>query len=67
MPWQRLLEASAHFDRECRAAAASGRIVNSMLFGVVPVEKYVRFQELHTRHHRAQIAGMPAAQSAISV
>jgi hypothetical protein len=42
-----------------RARADSGQKVASTLFGKVPVSDFVRFQELHVRHHREQ---MPDAQ-----
>jgi hypothetical protein len=51
----RLQAALATFDRECRARVASGRPVESPAFGVVTVEDYARFTELHTRHHTGQI------------
>ncbi len=41
------------FERECRARA--GRPVEHASFGVLSVEEYVRFVELHTRHHARQI------------
>ena len=47
--------ALATFERECRARVASGRPVESPAFGVVTVEDYARFTELHTRHHTKQI------------
>jgi len=53
----RLLAALHDFDRECRARAAAGGTFKSTAFGTVSVEEYARFQELHTRHHTAQ---MPA-------
>lgn len=50
------VEASlARFEQECRARAAAGQRVASTVFGTVSVEDYVRFQELHARHHRKQI------------
>jgi hypothetical protein len=51
----RLQAALATFEREARARAASGRPVESPAFGVVTVEDYARFTELHTRHHTRQI------------
>lgn len=53
----RLEEALARFDRACRARAASGRDVASTVFGVVSVADFVRFQELHVRHHQQQMPG----------
>jgi hypothetical protein len=49
----RLEAAQAAFERECRARA--GRTFAHAAFGVVSVEDYVRFTELHTRHHTRQI------------
>ena len=53
----RLEAALARFDEKCRGRAVSGQSVTSTLFGTVSVEAYARFQELHTRHHRAQVPG----------
>ena len=54
---RRLEGALAEFDQACRTRAASGPIITSTLFGAVSVEDYAKFQELHTRHHRAQLPG----------
>ena len=54
---RRLEGALAQFDQACRTRAASGQIITSTLFGAVSVEDYAKFQELHTRHHRAQLPG----------
>jgi hypothetical protein len=51
----RLHAAFATFERECKARVAAGRPVESPAFGVVSVEDYMRFTELHTRHHIKQI------------
>jgi peptidoglycan/xylan/chitin deacetylase (PgdA/CDA1 family) len=51
----RLHTALATFEREARARVAAGRPVESTAFGVVSVEDYARFTELHTRHHTKQI------------
>jgi len=53
----RVLTANARFEQECRTRFAAGERVNSTTFGKVSVEDYVRFAELHTRHHRRQIPG----------
>jgi hypothetical protein len=53
----RLEAALARFDQACRTRAASGQSITSMLFGTVSVEDYAKFEELHTRHHRAQLPG----------
>lgn len=41
------------FERACRACA--GPTMSSTIFGTVTVSDYVRFQELHTRHHHRQL------------
>ena len=53
----RLEAALAQFEQECRVRAAGGRSIDSTIFGNVPVVDYVRFQELHARHHQKQIPG----------
>ena len=53
----RLQAALARFDHECRTRAASGQDVASTILGVVSVENYARFQEIHTRHHCRQLPG----------
>ena len=54
----RLDAALARFDQECRARTLAGENVDSGAFGSITVEDHARFQELHTRHHTAQ---MPVA------
>jgi hypothetical protein len=51
----RLEAALATFGEACRARAASGDRVPSGAFGKIAVEDYMRFTELHTRHHAKQI------------
>jgi hypothetical protein len=51
----RVEAAFARFEQACRAA---GTTMSSTLFGTVAVSDYVRFQELHTRHHQSQIASL---------
>jgi DinB family protein len=51
----RLEAAHQKFDEACRRVAASGGRMTTTIFGSVPVQDYVRFMELHTRHHRKQI------------
>ena len=53
----RLDAALARFDQECRARTVAGEKVDSGAFGSITVEEYARFQELHTRHHTAQMPG----------
>ena len=52
----RLETAHKKFDEACRQLAASGGGMRTTTFGVVGVEDYVRFMELHTRHHVKQMA-----------
>jgi hypothetical protein len=51
----RLETAHQKFDEACRRIAADGRPTTTGL-GSVPAQDYVRFQELHTRHHSKQMA-----------
>jgi hypothetical protein len=51
----RLETAHQKFDEACRRIAADGRPIITG-FGSVPAQDYVRFQELHTRHHSKQMA-----------
>jgi hypothetical protein len=57
----RLNGALARFDQACRARAATGQDVASSIFGRVSVADFVRFQELHVRHHLQQMPGAEAA------
>jgi hypothetical protein len=52
----RLMTAHECFETACRAAAARGTPMKTPMFGAVAVEDFVRFMELHTRHHNRQIA-----------
>jgi hypothetical protein len=51
----RLETASQKFDEACRRIAAEGRPIKTG-FGLVLVQDFVRFNELHTRHHSKQMA-----------
>ena len=51
----RLQEAQAAFERECLACSEKGERVTTSTFGQVSTADYVRFIELHTRHHRMQM------------
>lgn len=51
----RLETAHQKFDEACRQIAASSGRMPTTIFGSVPVADYVRFMELHTRHHGKQI------------
>lgn len=52
----RLGGALAAFEQACRESAAGAAVVESSIFGRIGVDEYVRFQEVHTRHHAAQLA-----------
>jgi hypothetical protein len=52
----RLETAHKKFDEACRQLASRGERMRTTVFGVVSVEDYVRFTELHTRHHGKQMA-----------
>ena len=51
----RLEAAHQEFDEACRHVARHGERMRTTIFGAVPVEDYVRFMELHTRHHGKQM------------
>jgi len=51
----RLQTAYQKFDEACRQIAARGDRVRTTIFGAVHVDEYVRFMELHTRHHNKQM------------
>jgi len=51
----RLEAAHQKFDKACRELASRDAVIRSTIFGRVGVGDYVRFMELHTRHHRQQI------------
>ena len=52
----RLETAHEKFDAACRRLASRGERMRTTVFGVVSVADYVRFMELHTRHHGKQMA-----------
>ena len=52
----RLETAHQKFEEACRQTASHGERMRTTTMGAVPVEDYVRFMELHTRHHGKQIA-----------
>ena len=54
----RLETAHEAFDAACRQLASHGEPMRTTIFGAVPVADYVRFMELHTRHHRKQMADL---------
>ena len=51
----RLEAAHQKFDDACRRVAADRGRMRTTIFGAVSVEDYVRFMELHTRHHGKQM------------
>jgi DinB family protein len=52
----RLAAAHDRFEAACRDLAARGAPMRTTMFGAVAVEDFVRFLELHTRHHDRQIS-----------
>jgi len=52
----RLDGAQRKLDEACRDLASRASAIRTTTFGAVPIEDYVRFMEIHTRHHRKQIA-----------
>jgi len=52
----RLVAAHQKFEDACRRLASQGGRMRTPIFGPVAVEDYVRFMELHTRHHREQMS-----------
>jgi hypothetical protein len=54
----RLEMAHQKFDEACRQIASRGDRMRTTIFGAVPVEDYVRFMELHTRHHGKQMSNL---------
>ncbi len=52
----RLETAHRKFDEASRQTVSHGERMRTPIFGAVPVEDYVRFMELHTRHHGKQMA-----------
>jgi hypothetical protein len=56
----RLAAAHERFEAACRDLAARGAPMRTTMFGAVAVEDFVRFLEIHTRHHDRQI-GAPRA------
>ena len=51
----RLETAHKKFDEACRQLALGGERMRTTTFGAVGVEDYVRFMEIHTRHHAKQM------------
>ena len=51
----RLETAHQKFDEACRQIALRGDRVRTTIFGAVHVQDYVRFTEIHTRHHNKQM------------
>ena len=54
----RIEAALQKFDAACRLIVSHGDRLRTTIFGAVSVEDYVRFMELHTRHHGKQIADL---------
>ncbi|HEX9729695.1 MAG TPA: DinB family protein [Gemmatimonadales bacterium] len=51
----RLDRAVGTFEEACRAASGRSETMTTTLFGKVELADYVRFQELHARHHEKQL------------
>jgi len=51
----RLEGALSMLERATLARGDADQGVDSGVFGMVPLAEYLRFQELHTRHHRRQL------------
>lgn len=51
----RLEQALGRFEDACRVRAQRHTDITSVIFGVVPLLSYIRFQQLHTRHHQKQL------------
>ena len=51
----RLETAHKKFDEACRQLASRNERMRTTTFGAVGVEDYVRFMEVHTRHHAKQM------------
>ena len=49
------MTAHERFEVACRAVAARGTPMITPMFGAVTVGDFVRFMEIHTRHHNRQI------------
>ena len=52
----RLETAHRKFDEACRQVASHGERMRTTIFVAVQVAEYVRFMELHSRHHGKQMA-----------
>lgn len=57
----RLEGALTQFETDCNALGARGGPLESTVFGRIPLIDYIRFQELHTRHHMKQIPAVTEA------
>jgi hypothetical protein len=54
---ERLDAAHRKFEAACRELAAQRGVLRTTTFGAVRLEDYLRFIELHTRHHEKQMRG----------
>ncbi len=55
----RLETAHRTFEEACRQVASHAGLMRTTIFGGVAVDDYVRFMELHTRHHCNQMEPRP--------
>jgi hypothetical protein len=62
----RLEMAYQELDEACRRIATDGRPITT-IFGSVSVQDFVRFNELHTRHHSKQMAACQQARGYVNV
>lgn len=63
----RLEAAHRKFDEACRHLTSRGERMRTTIFGVVSVEDYVRFMELHTRHHGKQMVALSATTGELTL
>jgi len=62
----RLEQAHRQFEQACHQLASRGERLRTTTFGAVSVEDYVRFMEIHTRHHQKQIADRQVTNASIA-
>ena len=63
----RLEAAHERYETACRELAARGAPMRTTMFGPVPVEDFIRFMELHTRHHHQQIGAKRGDQQSVAI
>jgi hypothetical protein len=55
----RIEAAHARYEDACRGLAVRGAPMRTPMFGAVPLGDFIRFMELHTRHHLRQLPDQP--------